>query len=404
MLMPAPVPPSLSDPQLVANLILHKLPGLGCAGYWRLLDRFDHPVNVLQQPCAALQDHLNDEALAAVTDYQRRTTTSRLGQAALRDLDWLNHHQDVLLLYPQHPAYPDLLREITRPPVLLYLKGDINCLALPQLAIIGSRTPTPGGRDNAISFARDLAAGGFAITSGLALGIDGAAHTGALAAHGKTLAVFGTGIDSVYPRRHQSLAEDILAKGGALVSEYPPGTRSQAANFPRRNRLISGLSLGTLVVEAALQSGSLITARLAMEQNREVFAIPGSIHNPLARGCHNLIRQGATLVETSADIVEHLAGLLAFKRESIPVKTQSNCTGRQTPGKVPLAKQPGQKPEDDHLNREESLLLAALGYDPCPFDQLACRIHLDTGLLTAMLMSLELRGLVNHTPQGYMRT
>src|SRR5690606_10493791 len=199
----------------------------------------------------------------------------------------------------------------------LYVRGNIECLELPQLAIVGSRTPSAGGRDNAFAFARDLASHGFAITSGLALGVDGAAHAGALAGGGKTLAVFGTGIDSVYPGRHKQLAEQILAEGGALISEFPLDTRSMAANFPQRNRLIIGVSLCTLGVEAAHPRGALITARLALQQNREVFAIPGSIHNPLARGCHSLIRQGATLVECAQDIVDQLGGLLTFKREQL---------------------------------------------------------------------------------------
>ncbi len=205
--------------------------------------------------------------------------------------------------------YPTLLREIDDAPPMLFIQGDPTILNLPQIAIVGSRNPSASGRQTATDFAHFLASAGLAITSGLADGIDGAAHQGALETKNSTLAVTGTGLDRVYPAKHRELAHRI-AEQGALISELPPGTPPIPANFPRRNRIISGLSLGTLVVEAAQKSGSLITARLATEQGREVFAIPGSIHNPLARGCHALIRQGAKLVETAGDILEELAPLL----------------------------------------------------------------------------------------------
>lgn len=376
---PAPLSSDIS-----ASLALHRLPGLGSGGFSRLLDTFHHPHRILAQPPQTLAALISEEALKMVSDYQARGAQSTLGQLVERDMEWLAQNPEVTLLPLDHPLYPSLLQEIPRPPVLLYVRGNIDCLELPQLAIVGSRTPSAGGRDNAFAFARELASQGFAITSGLALGVDGAAHAGALAGGGKTLAVFGTGIDSVYPGRHKKLAEQILAEGGALISEFPLGTRSLAANFPQRNRLISGLSLGTLVVEAAPQSGSLITARLAMQQNREVFAIPGSIHNPLARGCHSLIRQGATLVESAQDIVEQLGGFLAFKREQLGQKTPTNAPE--------LA-----------LSGDEAQLLRVMGYDPCPFDQLAERSGLDAGKVSALLITLELQGLVKSNPLGFER-
>ncbi|MCI0655067.1 MAG: DNA-processing protein DprA, partial [Methylococcaceae bacterium] len=220
------------------------------------------------------------------------------------DFEWLNQpgHQAITL---HDSRYPARLKEIAVPPPLLFVSGDPALLSTPQLSIVGSRNPSPSGVGTARNFAAALSGAGLCITSGLALGIDASAHEGSLNAGGKTVAVLGTGPDRVYPARHKQLAWKIAEKG-CLVSEFPPGTRPKACNFPRRNRIISGLSLGVLVVEAAIQSGSLITARLALEQGREVFAIPGSIHNPLARGCNALIKSGAKLVETAQDILEEL--------------------------------------------------------------------------------------------------
>ena len=217
---------------------------------------------------------------------------------------WINspHHHLVAFTDPRYPAS---LRALERRPIALYVAGDAEILNDPQLAIVGSRNPTPAGRDTAFNFAESLAACGLAITSGLAEGIDSAAHRGALAAQGITLAVLGNGIDSIYPRSNQRLSEEIRFRG-ALISEFPLGTPPRRENFPQRNRIIAALSMGTLVVEAARRSGSLITARLAGDQNRELFAVPGSIHNPLSRGCHELIRQGAKLTETVADILSEL--------------------------------------------------------------------------------------------------
>src|ERR1700722_15591667 len=220
------------------------------------------------------------------------------------DRRWVESER-VSLIDAAGPLYPPQLAQVAGAPALLYVKGDARCLATSQLAMVGSRNPTLPGERTARAFASHLCGAGLTITSGLAIGIDAASHEGALHSGGATIAVLGTGIDVVYPRQHRTLAARI-AEHGALVSEYPPGSAPIRANFPRRNRIISGLCLGTLVVEAARHSGSLITARLALEQGREVFAIPGSIHNPLARGCHALIRSGAKLVECAADILQEL--------------------------------------------------------------------------------------------------
>ena len=216
---------------------------------------------------------------------------------------------DHRVIAPGSEDFPELLARIADPPAELYVAGDVEALHLPAIAIVGSRNPTEGGRRNAYAFARHLSRAGFCIVSGLALGIDTAAHRGALDGGGKTIAVLGHGIDRIYPPQNEALAKEIVANG-AVCTEFPPGYPPRRENFPRRNRLISGLALGTLVVEAAKRSGSLISARLAGEQGREIFAIPGSIHNPMARGCHQLIRQGAKLVESADDILSELAPLV----------------------------------------------------------------------------------------------
>jgi DNA processing protein len=295
---------------------------------------------------------------------------------------WLSqpdHH----LITPDDPRYPDRLRQIERTPPSLFVLGDPEVLALPQLAIVGSRNPTPAGVDNAQAFAASLARAGLVITSGLALGIDAAAHQGALAAGGLTLAVCGTGLDRVYPARHRELARTI-AQQGALVSEFPPGMPALAGNFPRRNRLISGLSLGVLVVEAALQSGSLITARLAGTQGREIFAIPGSIHNPLARGCHRLLREGAKLVESAQDVLEEIGPVLGNPASAL------TPTGRTPPGDG------APEPQDS----EYRALLEAMSFEPVRVDQLVERTGLAAEVLASMLLILELRGEVALVPGG----
>ncbi|MFZ5844645.1 MAG: DNA-processing protein DprA [Pseudomonadota bacterium] len=288
------------------------------------------------------------------------------------------------LLCPDDPRYPRLLRDLPDPPLLLYVLGNVDVLSDPQLAMVGSRNPSPQGRDNAVAFAKALAESGLTITSGLALGIDAAAHEGALAGKGPTIAVAGTGVDRVYPASHRELAHRIVAGGGALVSEFALGTPPMKHQFPQRNRLIAGLSLGTLVVEAALSSGSLITARLALEQGREVFAIPGSIHNPMAKGCHQLIRQGAKLVETAQHVLEELGALIPL-----------TLTAPAAPVDNPI--------ERDGLDAEQLQLLAEMGYDPVSTDELIARTGFGADVVAGMLLTLELNNVVAAVPGGYVR-
>ena len=262
------------------------------------------------------------------------------------------------LICPDDPAYPDLLKEIPAAPLLLYCRGNVAALSLPQLAMVGTRHPTYAGKDNAARLCSELVGCGLAITSGLALGIDGVCHQQALAAGGITLAVLGSGLDCLYPKRHQGLAGQILESGGLLISELAPDKGPLAEHFPRRNRIMSGLSLGTLVVEAALASGSLITARLAAEQGREVFAIPGSIHAPQSRGCHALIRQGAKLVESAQDVLEEL---------------RWHAPAAAIPAEQPASEEP--------LAPSYQCVLDALGFDPLGLDALVARTGLDAATL-----------------------
>ena len=379
---------------LAATLLLLRLPSIGVAGYWQLLELFESPLQLLNQPAQSLRSLLNPAAADMLNQFHADPEQSEVGRKLAKDLAYIESQSDLHCLTYEDPLYPRLLREIPRPPPLLFVRGDPTCLSLPQLAIVGSRNPSGGGSENAERFAHYLAERGFAITSGLALGIDAAAHRGALRANGKTIAVMGTGIDLIYPSRHRQLAQDIIASGGALVSEFPLGTSSHASNFPQRNRIISGLSGGTLVVEAAIKSGSLITASYALQHDREVFAIPGSIHNPLARGCHQLIRQGATLVETAQDIVDQLAGLLSYKRQEIKIARTSQSelfTAATVIEDEPI------------LNADEQRLLQALGYDPLPVDLLAERTGLDVGNLSAQLIGLEIKGLIQQLGACYQR-
>ena len=311
-----------------------------------------------------------------------RAGASREVAAAVdADLDWARQPGRQLVSCLDD-AYPPLLRQIPDFPVLLFVIGDAALLRLPQIAMVGSRNCTPGGAQNAFDFAMQCAAAGLAVTSGMALGIDSAAHRGALEVGGATIAVIGTGADRVYPSRNRQLARRI-AESGALVSEFPLGTGARAANFPQRNRIISGLSIATLVVEATLRSGSLITARLAAEQGREVLAVPGSIHNPQAHGCHRLIRDGATLVESAADIGAELDSLYQFT-------VAQGCGGANT--------------RLESLDRDHRVLLEAIGYDPVHCDLLAERSGLTMDKLSSMLVTLELNDLIQSAPGGrYVR-
>lgn len=311
-------------------------------------------------------------------------------------LAWLDEAEHNQLILSTDAAYPNLLKSLPDAPAALFARGDSRLLQEPQLAIVGSRSPTGGGLANARAFARHLAHQGFIITSGLALGIDAAAHRGALSAQGATIAVMGTGPDIIYPREHLALSEEIVQSGGLLVSEWPPGTMARKEHFPRRNRLISGMAEGVLVVEAGLQSGSLITARLAVEQGREVFAIPGSIHNPLSRGAHRLIREGAKLVETGQDIFEELAATLGARLRSL--SPEAPDTTADIPAPQSQSAHPG-------LDAEQVQLLNYLGFDPQSADTLIAQSGLTPAEVSSILLMLELAGYVTTLPGGlYMRT
>jgi len=337
-----------------------------------LLDRFHDTANIVAQPLARLRETgLSDEKCAAVASPDDAAIDAALA--------WLDHEHHHLVTWSD-AAYPALLREIPAPPLALYVNGDTGLLAMPALAIIGSRNPTQGGARNAREFARHLARQGFVIVSGMAQGIDAEAHRGALDATGRTIAFLGTGIDRVYPAVNRELAHEI-AERGALATEYPPGAAPERWHFPERNRLISGLSLGTLVVEAARRSGSLITARLAGEQGREIFALPGSIHNPLSRGCHELIRQGAKLVETAADILAELQPLVGHLQ----------AVARQPEA----ADEASAEPDDDYAQ-----LRALLGHDPISIDELEKESGLTIDQLSSMLLILELHGEVESLSGG----
>lgn len=322
------------------------------------------------------------------------TAISRPDESKIEsDLQWLsqpNHH----LLCWQDDTYPALLQRISSPPAALFIDGDPGCLWQPQIAVIGSRNPTAGGLDHARDFATTLARQGMTITSGLASGIDSAAHTAALDAGALTIAVNGTGLDRVYPASSRKLADRIRSQG-AMISELPLGSPPKRQHFPSRNRIISGLSLGVLVIEAGLNSGTLITARKAAEQGRDVFALPGSLHNPMAKGCHRLIRDGARLVETTADIMQELG----------PVAAQLQMDIRQR------LEQPGND-ESKPANRKSELLDDAdygavwevLAFDPKPMDAIIEQTGLSAREISSMLLMMELKGLVKKHGNGrYVR-
>ncbi|QNK03306.1 DNA-processing protein DprA [Dyella telluris] len=333
------------------------------------------------QPDAALE--ALRQRLPTLPDDTRRWLASPDNRRLDADLAWLDQPGRRLMIHTDED-FPPLLEAIPQPPVALFVVGDASLLLRAQLAVVGARRATLGGRMLARAFAQELGRAGFTITSGMADGIDGAAHLAALEAALPTVAVMGTGPDRVYPARHHALARR-LATEGALVSEFPPGTPARVDHFPRRNRLISGLSLGTLVVEAGLQSGSLITARLAAEQGREVFALPGSIHNPLAHGCHRLIRDGARLVETAAEIVEVLAPAAVALGRELAVRLDGAAVAT---------------PQETASDVDPSLLalLDALGHRPVALDELAAFTGKTVAELASALLQLELEGRVESLP------
>lgn len=367
-----------SAEELASWIRLMDTEGVGPQTARELLTRFGLPSEIFDAGFSALQKHVPEKIAYALCAPVSEVLQNKIE----RTLTWADYpHNHFLTLADDH--YPKSLLNIADPPPVLYAKGDIALLTRPSIAVVGSRNATKQGMQNAERFAQVLSTAGLTVISGLALGIDAAAHQGALlqtpAAHygGSTVAVTGTGLDLVYPARNRELAHQI-AEAGCLLSEYPLGTPAIASNFPRRNRIISGLAMGVLVVEAAAQSGSLITARSALEQGREVFAIPGSIHSPLSKGCHLLIRQGAKLVESAHDILEEL---------------------RWSPGNLPMPASSDSMETDTSLQQ----LLEVAGYDPVSVDQLLQRSDLSVAEVQAGLLTLEMNGKMELLPGGQYR-
>ena len=346
-------------------LSLSQIEGLGCQTFCQLLKTFGSPSEIYRKKFKELR--------AVVSEKIALEIGQGVDETGLQDtLTWLAQANNHLVTLAD-ADYPKALLEIADPPPLLYAKGNLALLNKLSIAIVGSRNASVQGEKNAEAFAQGLAEHGLCIVSGLALGIDGAAHRGALKAKGDTIAVVGTGLDMVYPAQHRDLAHQI-ASSGLIISEFPLGTLSKPQNFPRRNRLISGLSLGCLVVEANLKSGSQITARLSAEQGREVFAIPGSIHSPLAKGCHQLIKQGAKLVDSLQDIVEELN---LSKAVSAPVAEENSPT-----------------------NQDQQMLLDAMAYDAISIETLVQLTGLTVSTLSSMLTLLELEGRITGLAGG----
>ena len=349
-------------------LRLTLIPGIGGRTQRKLLVEFGLPESIFAASYSALCAATNDKIarLLLDTDTEAEVASARVWAAGV--------DQHIVTL--ADPEYPQALLEIPDPPTLLYVRGRTDILNRPAVAIVGSRNPTQQGILNAENFAVSLSESGLVIVSGLALGIDAAAHRGALAARGNTIAFIGTGIDRIYPARNQELAHEIGMRG-AILSEFPIGTPVIAANFPRRNRMISGISCGVLVVEAATESGSLITARLAVEQGRDVFAIPGSIHSPQSKGCHKLIKQGAKLVEAAQDILEELNWTAQLEKKMDAAIEHSH--------------------DSDH-SPEKQAILSHMGFDPCSVEDLLTRSSLPAETLSVILLHLELEGSIASLP------
>lgn len=370
----------MSSDSIEAWLRVIRAPGLGGVRIRQLLERFGS----IQAIAGANASQLRAaEVPAAAIDWLANPESGRLAA----DRAWLaesGHH----LITCDSSDFPELLQRAPRAPAALFAAGDPQWLWFAQIAIVGSRNPTDGGLANARDFARALAGSGLVITSGLADGIDAAAHRAVLEAGRPTIAVIATGPDIVYPARNRALAEAITAQG-VIVSEYPPGTPPQREHFPQRNRIIAGLSLGTLVIEAAQRSGALITARQAAEAGREVFALPGSIHNPLAKGCHRLIREGAALVETVQEITEALAPQAAQLAQVL--RGRLSDSGEAEPARMLAGTPPAGREEDPDYRR----LRAALGHDPVSIEILVQRTGLTVETLSSMLLLMELDGQVD---------
>lgn len=364
--------PILED--TAAWLRLARAPALGAGTLARALERLHSPRELI----GACDSQLAAAGVGAAAREYLCASPRAASSAELRWLEHASHH----LLPCTAAAYPKMLHSLESRPLALFVTGHLDVLRDPPLAVVGSRRPTPGGKDNAFEFSRALAQRGVVIASGLAEGIDSAAHRGALAAQGRTLAVLGTGVDRIYPRNNRGLSEAILSEG-ALVSPFPLGAPPRPANFPRRNQVLAALSLGTLVVEAACGSGSLITARAARRLGRPVLAIPGSIHNPTSRGCHRLIKEGAHLAESPDEILTRLdfSAFFAHPREARSALQTS-------------------EPSRAGMDKEHKILLDALGFDPADLDTLIVRTGFKPEAVSSMMLILELEGHVQAAPGG----
>lgn len=384
----------VAEPKIQADywrdwLILLHAPGVGPVTWHQLMQHFASPTEVLK----ADRKHLQQAGLKEkACDWLENPNL----QIIVPGLKWINIEGNHLIPLG-HAYYPPLLAATSNPPPLLFATGNLENLCKPQIAIVGTRHPSEGGRGIAWEFARTLAASGYVITSGLAIGIDAAAHEGALSS-GATIAVSATGLDRVYPPANRDLAHRI-AGNGALVSELSPGTSVRKENFPQRNRIISGMCLGVLVVEAAAKSGSLITAKTATDQGREVFAIPGSIHSPLSKGCHALIRNGAKLVETTDDIVEELGSLTGSLFANLTLTEKSSSVLPSPQSKINTII------DFENLDADCKTLLNCLGHDPVAQDALIQRSGLPAHIVAVALTDLEMNGYITILPGGrYCRT
>ena len=363
-----------------AWFLLTRIKGLGYARIKSLLDYYQDIPQIFQQ--TSFPEHLN-----LPKSVQQSLKNPNL-DSIKRDLNWLEKENNHILTIADD-LYPPLLKKTDSPPPILYITGNPDVLLKPQLAVVGSRNASVGGLKNTHAFCYDLAKSGLTITSGMALGVDGAAHKAAIAANGNTVAVMGTGLDSVYPPKHRDLAHQI-AETGALVSEFPIGTKPNTYNFPRRNRIICGLSLGTLVVEASLKSGTLITARLTMEINRPVMAIPGSIHSPMAKGCHLLIKQGAKLIESAQEIMEELTPMA--QSLSLEIKQKLNNL---------VEKEENLQNNTEKLDSEHQSVLNCIDYEPTALDEIIQKTQLKAQEISSILLILELENKIQAMPGAH---